>query len=106
MEKLNVNMLISKHILLSFWELVCSLVWGHDISFLYPGMPGQPRRHLLQSGWSVFVSSKRLVAGDAFIFLRFDALLQMSQAIFVKLCTILKMSNELAEARMESCELE
>ena len=34
-------------------------------------IPGQPRRHLLQSGWSVFVSSKRLVAGDAFIFLRF-----------------------------------
>jgi hypothetical protein len=32
---------------------------------------GQPRRHLLQSGWSVFVSSKRLVAGDAFIFLRY-----------------------------------
>ncbi|XP_076891946.1 auxin response factor 2B-like [Bidens hawaiensis] len=31
---------------------------------------GQPRRHLLQSGWSVFVSSKRLAAGDAFIFLR------------------------------------
>ncbi|CAN8251939.1 unnamed protein product [Cochlearia groenlandica] len=31
---------------------------------------GQPRRHLLQSGWSVFVSSKRLFAGDAFIFLR------------------------------------
>ncbi|XP_020587709.1 auxin response factor 18-like isoform X2 [Phalaenopsis equestris] len=31
---------------------------------------GQPKRHLLQSGWSVFVSSKRLVAGDAFIFLR------------------------------------
>lgn len=32
---------------------------------------GQPRRHLLQSGWSVFVGSKKLVAGDAFIFLRF-----------------------------------
>ncbi|XP_011623419.1 auxin response factor 2 isoform X2 [Amborella trichopoda] len=31
---------------------------------------GQPRRHLLQSGWSVFVGSKKLVAGDAFIFLR------------------------------------
>ncbi|URE02417.1 auxin response factor [Musa troglodytarum] len=31
---------------------------------------GQPRRHLLQSGWSVFVSSKKLVARDAFIFLR------------------------------------
>ncbi|KAG2702839.1 hypothetical protein I3843_06G102700 [Carya illinoinensis] len=31
---------------------------------------GQPRRHLLQSGWSLFVSSKKLAAGDAFIFLR------------------------------------
>ncbi|XP_009379878.2 auxin response factor 7 [Musa acuminata AAA Group] len=31
---------------------------------------GQPRRHLLTTGWSVYVSSKRLVAGDAFIFLR------------------------------------
>ncbi|KAG7585229.1 AUX/IAA domain [Arabidopsis thaliana x Arabidopsis arenosa] len=31
---------------------------------------GQPRRHLLTTGWSVFVSSKKLVAGDAFIFLR------------------------------------
>ncbi|KAM0859247.1 hypothetical protein ACQ4PT_047321 [Festuca glaucescens] len=31
---------------------------------------GQPKRHLLQSGWSVFVSNKRLIAGDAFIFLR------------------------------------
>lgn len=31
---------------------------------------GQPRRHLLTTGWSVFVSSKKLVTGDAFIFLR------------------------------------
>ncbi|CAN6467774.1 unnamed protein product [Victoria cruziana] len=31
---------------------------------------GQPRRHLLTSGWSAFVSAKRLVAGDAFIFIR------------------------------------
>jgi hypothetical protein len=36
---------------------------------------GQPRRHLLQSGWSVFVSAKRLVAGDAFIFLRSGTML-------------------------------
>lgn len=40
---------------------------------------GQPRRHLLQSGWSVFVSSKRLVAGDAFIFLRFAEMLMCSR---------------------------
>ncbi|PNT04658.2 hypothetical protein POPTR_014G135300v4 [Populus trichocarpa] len=31
---------------------------------------GQPKRHLITSGWSTFVSSKRLVAGDSFIFLR------------------------------------
>ncbi|XP_057810036.1 auxin response factor 9-like isoform X1 [Salvia miltiorrhiza] len=31
---------------------------------------GQPRRHLLTTGWSTFVTSKRLVAGDSFVFLR------------------------------------
>ncbi|KAJ8898678.1 hypothetical protein K2173_004712 [Erythroxylum novogranatense] len=31
---------------------------------------GQPKRHLLTNGWSTFVTSKRLVPGDAFIFLR------------------------------------
>ncbi|XP_011093873.1 auxin response factor 19 isoform X1 [Sesamum indicum] len=31
---------------------------------------GQPKRHLLTTGWSVFVSSKRLVAGDAVLFIR------------------------------------
>jgi auxin response factor len=42
-----------------------------DIRFFMLFLPGQPRRHLLTTGWSVFVSSKRLVAGDAFIFLRY-----------------------------------
>ncbi|XP_021754396.1 auxin response factor 9-like isoform X1 [Chenopodium quinoa] len=31
---------------------------------------GQPRRHLLTTGWSHFVTSKRIVAGDSFVFLR------------------------------------
>ncbi|KZV47127.1 hypothetical protein F511_30945 [Dorcoceras hygrometricum] len=31
---------------------------------------GQPKRHLLTTGWSVFVSSKRLIAGDAVLFIR------------------------------------
>ena len=48
--------------------------WGYGVMLticsLIMNISGQPRRHLLQSGWSVFVSSKRLVAGDAFIFLR------------------------------------
>ncbi|KAL9229909.1 hypothetical protein vseg_005325 [Gypsophila vaccaria] len=30
---------------------------------------GQPKRHLLTTGWSVFVSAKRLVAGDCVIFI-------------------------------------
>ena len=50
---------------LSCWILV-------EFYFMYVSVTsGQPRRHLLQSGWSVFVSAKRLVAGDAFIFLRY-----------------------------------
>lgn len=31
---------------------------------------GQPKRHLLTTGWSVFVSTKRLFAGDAVLFIR------------------------------------
>ncbi|KAE8720327.1 Transcriptional factor B3 family protein / auxin-responsive factor AUX/IAA-related isoform 4 [Hibiscus syriacus] len=33
---------------------------------------GQPRRHLLTSGWSAFVNKKKLVPGDAVLFLRFE----------------------------------
>ncbi|XP_078429094.1 auxin response factor 3-like isoform X2 [Wolffia australiana] len=31
---------------------------------------GQPRRHLLTTGWSAFIHSKKLVSGDAVLFLR------------------------------------
>ncbi|CAO2207279.1 unnamed protein product [Urochloa humidicola] len=31
---------------------------------------GQPKRHLLTTGWSLFVSGKRLVAGDSVLFIR------------------------------------
>ncbi|KAI4339245.1 hypothetical protein MLD38_024208 [Melastoma candidum] len=33
---------------------------------------GTPRRHLLTTGWSNFVSQKKLVAGDSIVFLRAD----------------------------------
>lgn len=33
---------------------------------------GQPKRHLLTSGWSTFVTSKKLFAGDACVFVRFS----------------------------------
>lgn len=32
---------------------------------------GQPRRHLLTTGWSAFVNKKKLVSGDAVLFLRY-----------------------------------
>lgn len=35
-------------------------------------LQGQPRRHLLTTGWSTFVTSKKLIAGDAFVYLRLD----------------------------------
>ncbi|KAA8522681.1 hypothetical protein F0562_009157 [Nyssa sinensis] len=33
---------------------------------------GQPKRHLLTTGWSLFVSGKRLFAGDSVLFIRDD----------------------------------
>ncbi|GAB2278214.1 Arf GTPase arf1 [Dionaea muscipula] len=50
-------------------ELVAKDLHGNEWHFRHI-FRGQPRRHLLTTGWSVFVSSKKLVAGDAFIFLR------------------------------------
>ncbi|XP_010325288.1 auxin response factor 9 isoform X1 [Solanum lycopersicum] len=43
----------------------------HDVEWRFKHIfRGQPRRHLLTTGWSTFVSSKKLVAGDSFVFLR------------------------------------
>ncbi|XP_074583722.1 auxin response factor 9-like isoform X2 [Curcuma longa] len=50
-------------------ELVAKDLHGNEWHFRHI-YRGQPRRHLLTTGWSIFLSSKRLVAGDAFIFLR------------------------------------
>ncbi|XP_047318551.1 auxin response factor 1-like [Impatiens glandulifera] len=50
-------------------ELVANDLHGNEWHFRHI-FRGQPRRHLLTTGWSVFVSAKKLVAGDAFIFLR------------------------------------
>ncbi|KAF3786675.1 Auxin response factor 9 [Nymphaea thermarum] len=50
-------------------ELVAKDLHGYEWRFKHI-FRGQPRRHLLTTGWSTFVTSKRLVAGDTFIFLR------------------------------------
>ncbi|KAM0918320.1 hypothetical protein ACQ4PT_008894 [Festuca glaucescens] len=43
----------------------------HDISWKFRHIfRGQPKRHLLTTGWSVFVSTKRLSAGDSVLFIR------------------------------------
>ncbi|KAF8413336.1 hypothetical protein HHK36_001315 [Tetracentron sinense] len=50
-------------------ELAAKDLHGYEWRFKHI-FRGQPRRHLLTTGWSTFVTSKRLIAGDAFIFLR------------------------------------
>ncbi|CAI9093432.1 OLC1v1028935C1 [Oldenlandia corymbosa var. corymbosa] len=50
-------------------ELVAKDLHGVEWHFKHI-FRGQPRRHLLTTGWSTFVTSKRLVAGDSFVFLR------------------------------------
>nr|XP_027192816.1 auxin response factor 18 isoform X3 [Cicer arietinum] len=50
-------------------ELAAKDLHGYEWKFKHI-YRGQPRRHLLTTGWSTFVASKRLVAGDAFVFLR------------------------------------
>ncbi|XP_039012061.1 auxin response factor 18-like [Hibiscus syriacus] len=52
-------------------ELVAKDLHGYEWRFKHI-FRGQPRRHLLTTGWSTFVTSKRLVAKDAFVFLRAD----------------------------------
>ncbi|XP_051137365.1 auxin response factor 9-like isoform X2 [Andrographis paniculata] len=50
-------------------ELIAKDLHGMEWQFKHI-FRGQPRRHLLTTGWSSFVTSKRLVAGDSFVFLR------------------------------------
>ncbi|KAJ8628837.1 hypothetical protein MRB53_022160 [Persea americana] len=43
----------------------------HDNSWTFRHIfRGQPKRHLLTTGWSLFVSGKRLFAGDSVLFIR------------------------------------
>eukprot|EP01018_Ginkgo_biloba_P000702 Gb_15247 [translate_table: standard] len=49
-------------------ELVAKDLHGIEWKFRHI-YRGQPRRHLLTTGWSAFVSHKRLVSGDAVLFL-------------------------------------
>ena len=58
---------------------------------------GQPKRHLLTSGWSVFVSTKKLAPGDTAIFLRFS--------LSLSLCTHAHKTNEIICYRGENGEV-
>ncbi|KAL5221013.1 hypothetical protein ABZP36_025726 [Zizania latifolia] len=50
-------------------ELITNDLHGSEWRFKHI-YRGQPRRHLLTTGWSTFVTSKKLIAGDAFVYLR------------------------------------
>ncbi|KAL8171282.1 hypothetical protein V2J09_023086 [Rumex salicifolius] len=42
----------------------------HDVEWKFRHIfRGQPKRHLLTTGWSIFVSAKKLVAGDSVLFI-------------------------------------
>uniref|UniRef100_A0A804PXB8 Auxin response factor n=1 Tax=Zea mays TaxID=4577 RepID=A0A804PXB8_MAIZE len=49
-------------------ELMATDLHGNEWKFRHI-FRGQPKRHLLTTGWSVFVSAKRLVAGDSVLFI-------------------------------------
>ncbi|KAJ3679367.1 hypothetical protein LUZ60_017378 [Juncus effusus] len=53
-------------------ELIAKDLHGNDWKFRHI-FRGQPKRHLLTTGWSVFVSAKRLVAGDSVLFIWNDS---------------------------------
>ncbi|TVU35601.1 hypothetical protein EJB05_17499 [Eragrostis curvula] len=50
-------------------ELVAKDLHGTEWKFRHI-YRGQPRRHLLTTGWSAFVNKKKLISGDAVLFLR------------------------------------
>ncbi|GAB2218209.1 hypothetical protein Drorol1_Dr00001428 [Drosera rotundifolia] len=50
-------------------ELVAKDLHGQTWTFRHI-YRGQPKRHLLTTGWSVFGSNKRLLAGDSVVFIR------------------------------------
>jgi len=64
-------------------ELIAKDLHGNEWKFRHI-FRGQPKRHLLTTGWSVFVSAKRLVAGDSVLFIWYDILLafQTKHSIF------------------------
>ncbi|THU50410.1 hypothetical protein C4D60_Mb06t19920 [Musa balbisiana] len=49
-------------------ELIARDLHGKEWKFRHI-FRGQPKRHLLTTGWSIFVSAKRLVAGDSVLFI-------------------------------------
>ncbi|KAG0454267.1 hypothetical protein HPP92_025571 [Vanilla planifolia] len=49
-------------------ELVARDLHGNEWKFRHI-FRGQPKRHLLTTGWSVFVSAKRLITGDSVLFI-------------------------------------
>ena len=52
--------------------IVLLVLYKLDLSNSKPWflISGQPKRHLLTTGWSLFVSGKRLFAGDSVLFIR------------------------------------
>ncbi|PWZ31766.1 Auxin response factor 7 [Zea mays] len=93
----------------SWQELVAKDLHGNEWYFCHI-FRGQPRRHLLMTDWSVFVSSKRLVSGDTFIFLSVTAL-HVKVVLYIYICFLALLNFwinlltvlHLIEVRTKSC---
>ncbi|KAL2321112.1 hypothetical protein Fmac_030081 [Flemingia macrophylla] len=64
-------------------ELVAKDLHGQEWRFRHI-YRGQPRRHLLTTGWSAFVNKKKLVSGDAVLFLRWRTEVGYSQGCSIE----------------------
>ncbi|GMH26955.1 hypothetical protein Nepgr_028798 [Nepenthes gracilis] len=79
-----------------FQELIAKDLHGLEWRFRHI-YRGQPRRHLLTTGWSAFLNKKRLISGDAVLFLRgADGVLRLGirRAAHFKGTTSLALPNE------------
>ncbi|KAI5331691.1 hypothetical protein L3X38_021817 [Prunus dulcis] len=77
-------------------ELIAKDLHGLEWRFrhIYIGVCKKPQRHFLTTGWSAFVNKKKLISGDAVLFLRdmnpsvqetWDALIHDSHTMFIQL---------------------
>ncbi|XP_050236807.1 auxin response factor 2B-like isoform X2 [Mercurialis annua] len=81
-------------------KLYAKDVHGYDWCFRHV-FRGQPKRHLLTTGWSTFVTSKKLLPGDAFIFLRGE-----NEELRIGVRRAMKQQNNASTSVISACSMQ